>query len=167
MTTIRFGGTATVALFIGPSKTAFHVHEDLLCEQSAFFKAAFRSEWRESTERTIELPDDSPDLFELFIKWLYLQPYPCINDMDFFLRNLSNTSDFMLISCQLYVLAEKYDVKTLRNSTISLMYRERKDRSQHWTCTLTPSRAILEYVYANTPQTSCLRRLRSTGMLGM
>lgn len=104
------------------------------------------------------LPEDDPDLFEPFTKWLYLQTYAEIDDLDF-VRKVAHRSEFIMKSCQLFVLAEKYDVVRLRNAVIRAMYSERKHVDTAAERALTPSRAALGYAYENTPQKSNLRRL--------
>ena len=66
--TSRWADVATVSLVVGESNTAFHVHEADLFDASPFFKAAFTSDFRESAERSMTLPEDDEDIFELFIE---------------------------------------------------------------------------------------------------
>ena len=73
--TYRFYDIPTVALVVGKSKRAFHVHVDLLCDASPFFKAAFTGKFKENSEKTMQLPEDDECTFELFVDWLYHQRY--------------------------------------------------------------------------------------------
>ncbi|KAL4904482.1 hypothetical protein BDW74DRAFT_179056 [Aspergillus multicolor] len=47
------------------------IHEDLLRLSSKLFDKALSGPWRESNERTIELPGDDPDVFAMYVHWLY------------------------------------------------------------------------------------------------
>lgn len=60
-----------VKIIVGPERKAFLINEALLCETSDFFHAAFRGGFREASEKEMELPEESPESFGLFINWLY------------------------------------------------------------------------------------------------
>ena len=64
-----------VTIFVGMTKQPFYVHLDLLCDASSFFKAAFAGNFREASEKTMQLPDDRESTFKLFVDWLYCQRY--------------------------------------------------------------------------------------------
>lgn len=49
----------------------FHVNEDLLCDNSKFFKAALKKEWREGQTRKIDLAEHGPEVFNLWLNWLH------------------------------------------------------------------------------------------------
>ena len=52
-------------------EASFHVPESLLTEKSEFFQAACRNEWKEATSRVIKLPEVEPDIFSLYLFWVY------------------------------------------------------------------------------------------------
>lgn len=56
---------------VGPSQTVWRLHENLLSGTSDFFRAAFNSGFKESLEDRLLLPEDDPQAFELFVRWLY------------------------------------------------------------------------------------------------
>ncbi|QDS76430.1 hypothetical protein FKW77_004298 [Venturia effusa] len=64
-------GQDVVTVHVGPDKTPFLVHKDLLTTSSPYFKAAFEGEFREATDKTILLEDISVIQFKLFLDWLY------------------------------------------------------------------------------------------------
>ena len=65
----------------------FWVHERLICYYSPFFDAACHGEWTESSNKAIELPEDDPDIFALFVQRLYsgdcAYAYPGSQEIDF------------------------------------------------------------------------------------
>ncbi|KAM3421531.1 hypothetical protein BST61_g1920 [Cercospora zeina] len=61
----------TVAVGQGELPVEFHVHEDLLREHSGFFEAALNGQWKEAQERKIKLPEDNPDVVDVYVQWLY------------------------------------------------------------------------------------------------
>ncbi|QDS75942.1 hypothetical protein FKW77_003205 [Venturia effusa] len=59
----------------------FIVHEELIRAQSPFFEAAMARDWPESKARLVTLDTDSPDVFGLYVNWIYrhriyLEPLP-------------------------------------------------------------------------------------------
>lgn len=62
----------SIEVLVGPSPpTIFSVHENLIRSSSAFFDAATRGVWKESAARQVLLPEDDPEIFELYLHWLY------------------------------------------------------------------------------------------------
>ncbi|KAF2849341.1 hypothetical protein T440DRAFT_399272 [Plenodomus tracheiphilus IPT5] len=49
----------------------FYIHKDVLCKTSGFFHAAMKQEWSAQRTQPIDLTDVNPDLFELYVQWLY------------------------------------------------------------------------------------------------
>ena len=49
----------------------FVVHETLIRSSSEFFNGALRHEWKEATQRVVDLPGVSSSLFETYSRWLY------------------------------------------------------------------------------------------------
>jgi len=60
----------------------FHIHQDLICGQSPFFRAALNGDWKESKERKVKLPEDDPDAFHLYSNWLYHNTLISNNDSE-------------------------------------------------------------------------------------
>ena len=138
---------ATVTLVVGETKTAFQVHEADLFDASTFFKSAFTSDSRESTDRTMALPEDDESTFNLFVEWLYRQRCdvpPKANE---------NGNDRFMQPFQLYVLAIKYGIPSLRNHIVSQVFIAFKQDLGP------PTRESMVYAYKNTSQDSTLRRL--------
>ncbi|EGD96081.1 hypothetical protein TESG_03541 [Trichophyton tonsurans CBS 112818] len=53
----------------------FKAHRAVVCTQSDFFKAVFKSDFKEAKSRTVELPDDDFETIERVLSFLYLQEY--------------------------------------------------------------------------------------------
>ncbi|KAF2158468.1 hypothetical protein M409DRAFT_71631 [Zasmidium cellare ATCC 36951] len=47
------------------------IHKDLLCDNSPFFAASLKEDWKEGQEGKVPLPDDDYDTVELYRQWLY------------------------------------------------------------------------------------------------
>ncbi|EWZ40999.1 hypothetical protein FOZG_06426 [Fusarium oxysporum Fo47] len=53
----------------------FKTHRAVVCTQSPFFDKAMSGDYMESTSRSIELPEDDPDVVERFLEFLYTGTY--------------------------------------------------------------------------------------------
>ena len=114
--------TATVDIFVGPTRKTFRVHEALLCDRSDYFKATFQGSFTEATTKELYLPDDNDASFQLFVNWLYGgDPHV----------GRPKTDDELEAVFGLLALAEKVLVEHLCNlatDVIRAYYRETKAR---------------------------------------
>lgn len=146
----KWADVATVTLIVGESKTAFHVHEATLFEASPFFKAAFTLDFRESSERVMTLPGEDESIFGLFVDWLYHQRYDILLNPN----KSENKCDRYMQPVQLFALADRYDVRSLRNLLVSQMFALLKQENLQ-------SLEIQTFVYAyeHTSPNSSIRKL--------
>lgn len=140
----QFANTNIVTIYVGAERIAFHIHGDLLCKHSAFFRAAFNSGFSEATERIMTLPDDTPQDFERFVHWLYnhasLSPAVCrYRDM-----------------VALYILADKYNVPALQRSIFDTFVQSAQ--RPHRQSRMMPSLESVRIAYENLPQNNHMRR---------
>jgi hypothetical protein len=49
----------------------FHVHKTILTKTSDFLRAALKQEWQGPTPRPIDLTDEDPKYFGMYVQWLY------------------------------------------------------------------------------------------------
>lgn len=142
---------ATVTLLVGETKAAFIVHEEKLFEASSFFKAAFTSDFKEGSERTMTLPEDDEAVFDLFVEWLYYGSYqlPSLPAGIF-----GKASELSMQPVQLFVLADKYDVPQLKNLILLKIFLAFKE-SKCGTIT----KETFAYAFQHTPQKSSIRKL--------
>lgn len=61
---------------------SFAITQGLLVEHSASFEAACRKNWKESTTRTIKLPDVNNETFYAYLYWIYKEKIPFGPDCD-------------------------------------------------------------------------------------
>ena len=76
------GGFISIVVGSVESEATFIVHERLICETSEFVKRAMGGEWKESRQRLIRLPDQSPRVFHIYVQWLYLHVLPTRDDSE-------------------------------------------------------------------------------------
>ncbi|WEW59988.1 hypothetical protein PRK78_005470 [Emydomyces testavorans] len=115
---------------------SWHLHEALLCETSAFFKAAFQSAFQEAKERKVRLPEEENHIFALFVQWLYSGNY-ATQDMDILIHT--------------YILGDRLQATHFATLALSKIFE-----AARWS-TFTPKQAA--YIGKNTVESCALRRL--------
>lgn len=50
----------------------FTVYESLITSNSAFFANALGHDWKEAQERVVPLPENEPEVFRLYLTYLYV-----------------------------------------------------------------------------------------------
>ncbi|KAF2803316.1 uncharacterized protein BDZ99DRAFT_453580 [Mytilinidion resinicola] len=111
-------GRTTVDICVGKEdyREFFSVHDTLLASRSEFFTRAMNGRWKESKERLINLPEDSPAVFSLYMHHLYtskLATAPNEGTPD------SGSEHYTL--AQLYVFAEKIQDSKCKNDIVDAM----------------------------------------------
>ena len=129
---------------IGLAGTRFGIHRGLLCEYSAYFRAALLGNFPEATEGVVRLPDEEVEVFELVNGWLYTQTIP---DM---LEAGVETLSCLLV--ELYIFGERTAMPKLQNDTIDAIIRTT-------TRQLLINTKVIPRAYEETPKSSPLRKL--------
>lgn len=138
----------TVNIKVGPDERNFIVHRDLLRHHSPYFDGALGGSFKESEGNLIRLPENKPDVFELFVGWLYAQRLDQQIDATELMtcRNLARH----------YVFADMRGVLRLKDAVITVLIQGLKIHP------LPNRHSILQeipYIYANTAEKSLLRKL--------
>ncbi|KAE9991893.1 hypothetical protein EG327_010680 [Venturia inaequalis] len=102
-------------ILIGPEKTPYVVHRDLICSQSPFFTAALRGSFLESSTQSLELPDIDTKCFDHVILWLYQSR---LEPLSYFFKD-GKATYFTLLD--LYATADQLDIEGLRNGVVDLV----------------------------------------------
>jgi hypothetical protein len=133
-----------VTIYVGKDKAEFAIHEKLLCDRVEYFKKAFRGGFKEAAEGVMHLLEEDPDVFEIFVEWLYQECLPSFH-----------TLEDPKLYYRLYMFAEKTVQEELANATAdTLRVSEFNDGS-----TAKPVLDIIEEVYEKTIDGSPLREL--------
>jgi hypothetical protein len=103
-----------VKVYVGPERKLWTLPEHVLCKID-YFKAAFKSGFKEGAEKEIDMPEDDPSTFGHLVDWLF-----CDSFTNAFKRERQNPNN-QLILCNLWLLADKLSVKELVKSTIKEM----------------------------------------------
>lgn len=60
-----------MSVVVGPEKQIFMAHERVLLRSSSFFTKTLTGEREESDNCTVNLPEVEPDMFAVYLHWLY------------------------------------------------------------------------------------------------
>lgn len=143
----RFNGEAIVFLVGTDAPKRFIVHEGLIKPRSDFVRLALRGDWKEAQERTIPLPEDDPNIFSVYQRWLYAGLIHTRPN-----STASKTDDEYSMLVKAYILGEKIMDSNFKDSIADAIVE--KLRLTHKFDT-----GLTDLVYNNTLPASLLRRL--------
>ncbi|KAI9053315.1 hypothetical protein LZ554_002278 [Drepanopeziza brunnea f. sp. 'monogermtubi'] len=89
-------GEEVVTIYVGPKRKKFVLHKTLLCNSVDFFNGAFNSSFKEGCEGVMNLPEDKPAAFAIFVKWLCTRRIP-----------RGRTQSYLDSLVDLYIFADK------------------------------------------------------------
>ena len=138
------GGFISIVVGSVESEATFIVHERLICETSEFVKRAMGGEWKESRQRLIRLPDQSPRVFHIYVQWLYLHVLPTRDDSEHSYGEYDQLA-------RAYILGDILLDTSFRDAVIDAML----DKA----LTLNPGQSTIELIYENTVASCAARRL--------
>ncbi|TGO12207.1 hypothetical protein BTUL_0092g00070 [Botrytis tulipae] len=64
-------GNELVQIIVGPELKEFFVHKTLIRSTCDFFERAFNGKFKEGIENKMYLPEDDPEIFDIFVNWMY------------------------------------------------------------------------------------------------
>jgi hypothetical protein len=155
----------TVRVGKGQKRKDFTAHESFLTSSSEFFRRAMNGSWKEAKTRVIHLSDDNPNIFGLYLNFVYTGELTTTrtqqeesSGVDFNTWALQIQQEYGDLFC-IYVLAEKLQDISAKNATmraaISVTQTVHPDTGQ-W---LSPSLRTANIVYQGTPENNHGRRL--------
>lgn len=125
----------------------------MLCDVSHFFEAALEGQFKEASEATINLPDDTIPVIETFLRWLYSGesglPGCLGNSKSEDIRQAEYAQ-----TIELYGFAGKIDCLLLKTHLIENMFMTIAQISDQ-----VPNMSCISRAYTLTPPASGLRRL--------
>lgn len=139
--------TATIKVGVRPNRKTFHVHRDILSFYSGYCKAALCGGFAETYTGVIKFETEEPTVFEGFIKWLYTNKHRA-NKI-----TKANAVEYYMSIVKLWSFADRKDVPLLMNEMVDLLHQS---MIEVWEL---PNSTILQEVYKNTAEESCLRRM--------
>ncbi|GIJ92550.1 hypothetical protein Asppvi_001828 [Aspergillus pseudoviridinutans] len=138
---------------VGDEQEVFTVHEGLIRASSPFFNNAMAHDWKESQQRTIHLPDDEPEIFAVYMHWLYRRTLPVFCNEP----GLPGTSEYLDL-VKAYVLGFKILDLRFRDSTIDAIVEKSESEARDGRCPC-PSGEVVKYALDNTNESAPIREL--------
>lgn len=145
----RYRGFIEVKVGEGEKQETFDVHEALITPRSLFFKKAMSGSWKESEDRIVNLPEEDPEIFKIYVHHLYTgsvavipEPLPAVTGRP-----------VKWIICRLYVLAEKLQDVKAKNSAIEALLAECREKYKY------PGQSSVSTIYNGTLPGSMARKV--------
>lgn len=140
---------------VGADAQVFYVHQSLLCQNSPFFEAANKEEWKEGKDHCVPFPDDSPATVAVYVHWLYTgKIYTRSLEED---EQASNSKEARLL-IDSFVLGDKLQDGHFKDAVLDgfivMVGTPVKSGTQMY-----PGDSLINRTYENTPEGSPLRRL--------
>lgn len=126
-------GSEIVHVFVGKDRKKFAVHKKLICSVSDFFDKAFNGGFKEARENSMNLDEDDPLTFAVFLEWLYTTE--CVFDMEH--RDVTRATT-------IYSFADKIRCNTFKNFAMDYI-----QDILHWNHT-SFSMEEIKYIFAKT-----------------
>jgi len=138
-----------VKIFVGPEKKMFVLDEELLCERVDYFRGCFKSGFKESQKKVLNLVDDDGEAFTHVVDWVYGHSLEC---EDGGAHHPLNMQKHLLHWIKTWILADKLGMDDLATRTVDLFALCLED---NWNL----EREEVSYVYRNTLESSPLRSI--------
>ncbi|KAF2223772.1 hypothetical protein BDZ85DRAFT_114090 [Elsinoe ampelina] len=108
-------------LVVGKGEDIFQVPAVMLSTISPFFKAALSGDWKEATEDKVELPEESPLIFGIFLEWLFRSQMVSTGWEGY----LTGDHDTHLV--ELYIFADHTQIVELKDAIIANFHSRATD----------------------------------------
>ncbi|KAH7184112.1 hypothetical protein BKA60DRAFT_644336 [Fusarium oxysporum] len=144
------GRSIEVIVGSSPSVT-FSVHENLICSSSDFFKKAVKGGWKESEDRLVRLESDDPDVFSIYLHWLYYHTLPVRIDEP----GLAGNAEYMQLA-NAFILGDMLQDGNFQDTVMDAMMDKTASEAadgKHWY----PVGPVIRLIYENTLESSKAR----------
>jgi len=103
---------------VGNTGIAYPVLESVIRKSSKFFDNAMKPEWASARPdpRVVDLSDEEPEVFGIYIHWLYFRTFPTVTTVD-----LGPNSPEALLLCKCYIMGDKLMDPTFKNATLKAL----------------------------------------------
>lgn len=107
-----------ITLYVGPERVPFHVHQDILCESSEYFRAIFDNRTDEDQKTFLVLSDDDPDAVHRFVGYTYWPGEPL------FPESKTDCLEYALsVLAKIYLLAIRFEIPKLQHKANKEIFR--------------------------------------------
>ena len=137
---------------MGSEQVIYSVHESLVRASSPFFDKAMAGEWKESAQRTVQLPDVDVEIFALYAHWLYCGTLPVIGER----RDWTGTMEYLHLA-KAYVLGDRLLDTKFQNAVIDAIVEKSQTAARGGTDR--PCLDVIRYTYQSTAESATIRDL--------
>ena len=150
----RLSFTDYIEVFVGEEKRSFAVHKNIICAHSPFFEAACSQRWATATPNPIALPEDDPEVFDIYLNCVYKNCVDVGNLEDPLPseEHYHECSRVYLRLAKTYLLADKLQDVATTNLVMDEIIRYRTSRLS------IPPRGVTAFIAGHTLVESPLRR---------
>ncbi|PNP41617.1 hypothetical protein TGAMA5MH_06546 [Trichoderma gamsii] len=109
--------------------------------------------WTTSASGSVNLKEEDPEVFEIYLHWLYFEKFPVQNDSP----GLEGNTEYVQLA-KAYVLGEMLQDVNFRDAVLDAILvksRSKASDGQNWF----PVGPAIRYIYEGTPESSAARRL--------
>ncbi|KAF2443933.1 hypothetical protein P171DRAFT_444196 [Karstenula rhodostoma CBS 690.94] len=140
--------SSVVTILVGPPEQnqTFFIHKDLIVRRAPFFRNALGSDWAESDQNTVKLPEDDPSTFFLYIQLLYTGTL-----------SLKGADPEFTKLINLYILAEKLQDVETRNIVMDTLLATVFPPEGEGRTGYLPNLENVQLIFDGTPEGSPLR----------
>lgn len=131
----------------------FNVHESLICAASKFVKRAVSDEWNASTERSVKLQEEDPEIFQIYVHWLYRHALPVRIDRP----GIDGNAEYLRLA-KAYVLGDMLLDGSFQDAALDAILEKTHSKAndgRRWY----PVGPVIEVIYDNTVESSKARAL--------
>jgi len=134
-----------VAFVVGPKEEVYTVHKNFATLDSPVFRAAFSKHWVEGQRGAYTLDETEPQIFEMFLQWIYGRPVAYIVPK-------GEGQHYLDPYIRLWLFADEYQVPKLQNSLMRWFTRDYASVELHYF-----HHSIVMEIYEKTTEGSPLR----------
>lgn len=113
-------------VLVGEDEVKFVLHQAIVCTTSLFFRAICNGKWKESEERLLRLPEVDPEMFSIYLGFLYNRKVDMREERSADMKSLKTVTGEALIhlhdrAIHAYALGEMVQDAAFRNAVVDEM----------------------------------------------
>jgi hypothetical protein len=144
----------SIEVIVGAVKhVTFSVHENIICAASHFFKKAMSGDWSESRNRSVRLEHDEPEVFQIYMHWLYRDTLPVRIDS----VGVAGNAEYLQLA-KAYVLGDLLQDGNFKDVVLDAIIEKTTSKASdghRWY----PVGPVIRHIYDNTLESSEARGL--------
>jgi hypothetical protein len=152
LTLLSLSGRSIEIIVGSEQPITFSVHENLISAASDFFKKSMNGDRKESKERSVRLREEDPEVFQVYLHWLYYHTLPVRIDSP----GLDGNVEYLRLA-KAYIMGDMLQDGNFKDAVLDAMAEKGKSKASdgnHWH----PVGPVIRAIYDNTRASSEARR---------